>query len=178
MRFITVLLLALSVSFSLQAKEIKVGDVPPSYIGRALNGKKVQLSEMAGKVVVVTFWASWCGPCLAELPVLDSVQRQVSPDRLQVVAINFSEGKRQVKYIQKQMPDSLIQFTLDKRRFASRKYNVKGIPHMVIIDHEGKVAHVHVGYGGGTADRLIDELNTLLKAAPKVISNPVVRTNS
>lgn len=175
MRFIIVSFLLFSISLPLQAKEIKVGDVPPSYIGKTLKGKRIDLSEMKGKIVVVTFWASWCGPCLAELPVLDVLQKQVSTDRFQVVAVNFSERKRKIKHIQRQLPDSMIQFTLDKNRFAGNKYNVRGIPHMVIVDHEGKVAHIHIGYGEGTVDRLIDELNTLLKAVPRVISNPVVK---
>lgn len=174
MRFIAIVLLVVSVTFSLNAKDIEVGDVPPSFVGKTLDGKRIQLSEMTGKVIVVTFWATWCGPCLRELPVLNFIQQQVSVDRLQVVAVNYGEGKKHVKYIQQQIPESNIKFALDKRKYSSKKYGVKGIPHMVIVDSAGKVAHIHIGYGDDTKERLAKELNVLLKAIPVVINNAVV----
>ena len=164
MRLITILLLFISVTFSLNAKDIEVGDIPPSYIGMAMSGERIELSKMKGKVVVVTFWATWCGPCLKELPVLHEIQKIVSTDKLQVVAVNYGEKKRDVKFIQKQIPDSKILFTMDKRKFASRKFNVVGIPHMLIIDKQGKVAHIHIGYGEDTAMRLAHELDALIRS--------------
>ena len=166
MRFITVLLMVFFVSISLHADEIEVGDVSPSFIGKTLDNKKIELSEMTDKVVVVTFWASWCGPCLRELPVLDAIQKLVSTDHLQVVAVNFGEAKRNIKHIMQQLPESNIQFAQDPRKYSSNKYYVKGIPHMVIIDRQGKVAHIHIGYGDGTAERLSQELYDLLRRQP------------
>lgn len=175
MRYFLVLLLIMAISSVGNAKDkVSVGDIPPSYVGKTLDSKKIELSDMKGKIVVMTFWATWCAPCMAELPVLNELQKQVSPERLQVVAINYGEIRRKVKHIMSLIPDSKILFTRDPYKSASRRYGVRGIPHMVIVDHEGKVANIHIGYGSGTEDRLVEELNVLLRAAPVVISNPVV----
>lgn len=72
--------IAILLSFSLKA-EIMVGEIPPSYLGKNRSGIEVQLSEMKGKVVVATFWATWCPPCLKEIPILEGIQRQVGKDR-------------------------------------------------------------------------------------------------
>src|SRR5690349_11394202 len=66
------------------------GDSPRPELGVTLEGKTVDLKDGAGKVQVVTFWATWCGPCLREIPVLEGLQRTVK-DRLRVVAVNIED---------------------------------------------------------------------------------------
>ena len=69
----------------------KVGEVPPTYVGVDAEGNAVDLFGFKGKVVVVTFWASWCGYCLKEIPVLENVQRQAGDGRIRVIAVNIDE---------------------------------------------------------------------------------------
>ena len=173
MRYLTAVLLVLTVTFTSYAKDkVKIGDVPPSYVGRTMGGDKIELSEMKGKVVVMTFWATWCPPCMAELPILYSLQNLVSADRMQVVAVNYGESVRAVKKVMDILKDSDVIFTRDRKKFAARKYGVKGIPHMVILDHAGKVAKINIGYGEESLDRLVDELNGLLVAMPRAEDTP------
>lgn len=75
------------------AADIKPGDVPPDEFGKTPKGKSISGSGQAGKVVVVTFWASWCGPCLQEIPVLESVQKTLGEDRVAVIAVNSKEDR-------------------------------------------------------------------------------------
>ena len=69
------------------------GDLPPSALGRDANDHDVRVEDMHGKVVVVTFWASWCGYCLKELPILANIQKLAGADNLQVVASAMRSGQ-------------------------------------------------------------------------------------
>jgi len=146
--------------------KVSVGDVPPDYLGQDENGDDILASGQRGKVVVVTFWATWCGPCLRELPVLQGIREQVGEDRLAIVAVNYGQGKKIYKKILEKTPGWTLTFAYDPRNRAAKAFGVKGIPHMFIFDKQGKVASVHVGYGDETLATLVGELNTYLTAKP------------
>lgn len=163
-RLIVVVLLCLS--FSLQA-DVDVGHTPSSYLGVNQHGDDVELENMTGKVVVATFWASWCPPCLKELPILEDIQRQVGKDELEIVAINFKESKKTYNAIKRKLKDLSITLTHDKRGAISKKFDVVAIPHMFIIDKSGKVAYIYRGYGEDSHERIVESLNTLLEHEEK-----------
>ena len=154
-------IITLFLSFSLKA-EIKVGEFPPSYLGMNRSGDEVQLSNMKGKVVVATFWASWCPPCMKEMPILEGIQRQVGKDKLEIVAINFKQNKKIYRKIIKILKDIEITLTHDRKGKISKKYNVKSIPHMFIINKQGEIAHIHKGYNESMLPQLVGELNKLV----------------
>src|SRR5258708_35746346 len=64
------------------------GDKPPPVLGRDVDNQPVETKDYAGKVLMVTFWATWCGPCMRELPRLEAIQKGAGKDHLQVVAGN------------------------------------------------------------------------------------------
>lgn len=142
------------------------GDVPPSYLGRDANGKDVRVEDMRGKVVVVTFWASWCGYCLKELPVLAGIQKLAGGAQLQVVAVSYKEDYDKFLRIRHNLRKYDLVMTYDSNSSISAAYGVTGIPHMVMIGRDGRIAHVHVGYDESMLDTIANQLNTLL-AAPK-----------
>jgi thiol-disulfide isomerase/thioredoxin len=151
-------------SYSALADEpkLKVGDVPPDYLGMDVDGNEIRISDEAGKLVVVTFWASWCPPCLKELPVLDNIQTQLGPDAIRVVAVNFKEKKRKYLKIKKALKTASVTLTHDRRGSIGKKYGVSAIPHLFIIGKDGKLAFQKRGYGVGAIDTLVDEINALL----------------
>lgn len=141
---------------------VKAGDTPPDYLGQDINGNAVNVSAYKGKVVVATFWATWCGYCLKELPVLERMQGAAGTGRLQVVAVNFHEEEEERYYkVKSAFKHSPMILTYDLDSQISKSYNVHGLPNMFIIDKQGKVAYVHVGYGEETLDQIIKELNGL-----------------
>ena len=158
------LIIALLLSFSLKA-EIKLGDTPPSYLGIDRSGEEIQLSDMKGKVVVATFWATWCPPCMKEMQILEGIQRQVGKDKLEIVAINFKQSKKIYRKIKRVLKDLQITLTHDKKGRISKKYNVNSLPHMFIINKQGEIAHIHIGYSEAKLPQLIAELNGLIAAS-------------
>ena len=143
--------------------KIDVGDVPPDYVGKTLKGEKVYLSDHKGKIIVVTFWATWCPPCLKEIPEMNALQAQVSSDEFFVVGVNFKQGKRSVKKLVQALENQHMQFTVDKRGGIGRKYGVNSLPHMFVIGTDGKVVATHLGYSNASMDDIVEELNDLLQ---------------
>jgi len=141
---------------------LPVGSIPENELGKDLKGNKVLVSDYHGKVVIVSFWASWCGPCKKELPVLAGVVKRVGPDQLQVIAINYRDEYEPFKYVVNVLKDYPITILRDANSKTARKYGVQGIPRMIIIGRDGKVAADHTGYGEGTIPELVEQLNTLL----------------
>ena len=141
---------------------LPVGSIPENELGKDLKGNQVRVSDYHGKVVIVSFWASWCGPCRKELPVLAGVVKRVGPDQLQVIAINYRDEFKPFKYVVNVLKDYPITILRDASSKTARKYGVQGIPRMIIIGRDGKVAADHTGYGEGTLPELVEKLNTLL----------------
>jgi thiol-disulfide isomerase/thioredoxin len=141
---------------------LPVGTVPEDELGKDLDGNKIRISDYHGKVVIVSFWASWCGPCKKELPVLAGVVKRVGPDHLQVLAINYRDQNEPFKYVVKVLKDYPITFLRDANSKTAKKFDVQGIPRMIIIGRDGKVAADHTGYGEEMIPELIDQLNALL----------------
>src|SRR5436190_14754394 len=76
-----------------------VGSVPEDDLGKDINGNKVHISDYHGKVVILSFWGSWCEPCRKELPILAGLVKRVGPDHLQVLAINHRDEAEPFKYV-------------------------------------------------------------------------------
>ncbi len=142
--------------------KIKPGDTPPTWLGLTRDGDTIETGQFAGKVLVVTFWASWCGPCKKELPILEGLQN-AGKGRIQVVAVNIEE-RDQFRAVARALSSLNLKITHDYRRQGSVAYGVKGVPHMVIIGRDGKVIKVHRGYSEDMVESIIAEINTALAA--------------
>jgi thiol-disulfide isomerase/thioredoxin len=140
--------------------KVPIGAIPPSALGVSLDGKAIDAKDYAGKILVVTFWASWCGPCKAELPILENLQR-AGKGSIQVVAVN-TEDRDQFRRVARALAPLTLQISHDYGKVASDAYGVHGIPHMIIIGGDGKVRNVHRGYGESMIPQLVEEINAAL----------------
>jgi thiol-disulfide isomerase/thioredoxin len=116
-----------------------------------LDGKKLRLSDHKGKVVLVSFWATWCGPCKQELPFLDAFATKYADKGLTVLAINTDAPKSQsdVRRIVKQK-DLKLPVLLDTEGAVASKLDPQNaMPFTVYIDRAGRVAHTHEGFQPG-----------------------------
>lgn len=139
-----------------------IGDAAPGALGKGRDGKPVTLEQYRGKVVVVTFWASWCTYCLKELPVLDALQRHAG-SLLQVVAVNVKDTPEDYRVMMRQMKSYTLLQSRDADGGIADRYDVKGYPSLWIVDRQGRVAAHHSGYGEGMLDTIIDEINAVLR---------------
>lgn len=149
------------------------GDVPPPYVGRQLGGPEIRLDAEPGKAYVVSFWASWCGPCMQEMPILANIQ-QLAGDKVKVVAVNIEE-RDVYRKLQGLIKQTGLTPAFDPDHKARDAYGVKGIPHMVIVGRDGRITAVRIGYSDSSLDALAAQLNEALAAAPAA-SAPAAKT--
>jgi thiol-disulfide isomerase/thioredoxin len=140
--------------------KVKPGDIPPESLGATRHNEPVKTTDFTGKVLVTTFWASWCGPCKAEMAALEKIQR-VAKEKVQVVAVNI-EPRDEFRDATRRLHDWEMKITNDPRKTAADAYGVGGIPHMLIIGRDGKVQKVHRGYSESFLKQLIEEVITAM----------------
>ncbi len=162
-RIIIIVIATFSLNIS-AATVLKLGDVPPNYLGRDSNGDDVTLEDHKGKIVVISFWASWCTPCLKELPILENIQNKVGTDKVKVIAINFKEDSKKYRKIKKLLSSLNLTLTHDKRGSIGKKFGVEAIPNLFIVSKNGELVFHNVGYGDSTIDTIAKVLNQQLSS--------------
>lgn len=145
-----------------------VGSLAPDFKARnAVTGVAAPLSSQHGKLVILTFWASWCGPCKRELPILENAQKLIGKDRLTVLAVSFKENPEAAKMI-KTFSTWQINFIEDNNGWIASRYAISSIPHLFFIDRNGKILATHLGYGDRTIEDLVSDINQALSESPPV----------
>jgi thiol-disulfide isomerase/thioredoxin len=140
-----------------------VGTIAPDFKVRNLvTGEEVALSSQRGKVVILTFWASWCAPCKRELPLLESAQQLVGNDRLVVFAINYQDTDAKLAAIKGLASSWQISVMTDLHGRAANLYSVSTIPHLFMIGRDGKIVANHLGYGDRTLYDVITDIGRAL----------------
>lgn len=137
---------------------------PDAPLGRTLDGAEPKLSDHAGKVVVVSFWASWCGPCREEFPYLDRLQ-QVGGDRLHVASVNTEERRVFVR-LHRAMVDAVhVQMTYDPDKKVGAAFSAPNyLPYTVVLRRDRTVAGINTGWGQSSLTGLVDMVNAALAA--------------
>jgi peroxiredoxin len=125
-------------------------------------GKTVSLDGLKGQVVMLNFWASWCGPCRDEMPLLDSMYKRYSKQGFTLLGVNVEAETADAETVLQKRPVS-FPVLWDKESKASQLYNVSVMPSTVFIDRMGNVRYVHRGYKAGDENEYLNQIRALLK---------------
>jgi peroxiredoxin len=134
----------------------------PDFTLRSMAGSNLRLAEQRGSVVLVNFWATWCGPCREEMPHLNRLYDKYRGSGLQLLGVNVDDDAKNAIGMAQKMG---VRFPvlLDTDKAVSRSFDVSAMPSTVLIDRDGKVRHVHRGYKAGVEDTYERLVRDLLK---------------
>jgi thiol-disulfide isomerase/thioredoxin len=131
-----------------------------------LSGAPPSVASLKGKVALIDFWATWCGPCRMIAPRLSSLKDRLGPQGLAVVGITTDDAEQAAVFAERhQMRYPVV---VDKDGDTSRAYNVTGLPTMILVDKKGIVRDVFIGFDPGGEARLEAAVRKLL-AEPGVV---------
>lgn len=137
-------------------------DVAPDFTLPSSTGENVRLAEQRGQVVMLNFWASWCGPCRKEMPLLDEMSKRYSAAGFVLYGVNVEEDNTDAKKLIKELGVS-FPILYDTESKASSLYNVDAMPTTVLIDKKGEIRFVNRGYKAGDENKYRDQIRELIK---------------
>jgi peroxiredoxin len=134
----------------------------PDFTLRTLDGQKLRLGEQRGRVVLVNFWATWCGPCRQEMPHLNKLYEKYKSSGFVLLGVNVDDDTRQAAGVADKLG---VKFPVlpDADKRVSRQYDLSAMPSTVLIDRDGKVRYLHRGYQNGYENTYERQIRELLK---------------
>lgn len=170
-RVVLAVALACSLATSIPARAVHAGEPPPfkprpapAFSLKDKDGRVRTLAEFKGKVILVDFWASWCGPCKESFPALDALHEEMHGRGLDVVAVNVDEDAGDAAaFLSGRTPTMTVLF--DPKGKTPEAYQVEGMPTSFLIDHDGNIRFRHLGFNSHTRADFQREINLLLQEA-------------
>ena len=138
------------------------GQPAPDFALKSSSGENLRLSEYRGDVVMVNFWATWCGPCRQEMPLLDELYTRYQRVGFSLLGVNIDDNSSKAMNMVSELGVS-FPVLFDARKDVSRLYEVEAMPVTVLIDREGMVRYVHHGYEPGIEEKYLDQIRSLLR---------------
>jgi len=143
---ITAFFLLLTIVFALGADPVVGKEKSPNFTLVDINGKQFSLSGHLGKVVLLDFFSTWCGPCIMEIEHLKGLYEQYSPEQLVILSISVDPYTDTAQILQIFAQQNVMPWTVTRDTDnVAYKYGVSPIPHLVIVDAEGYKRHSHIG---------------------------------
>ncbi|MEM8546773.1 MAG: TlpA disulfide reductase family protein [Pseudomonadota bacterium] len=138
------------------------GATAPDFSLRNAAGEEVSLQDLRGEVVMINFWATWCGPCREEMPLLDELHSRYNRVGFSLLGVNIDDDQKRAE----DMLDALgvtFPVVFDHTKRVSEQYGVSAMPVTLLLDREGVVRFVHHGYKPGYEDKYLEQIRELLR---------------
>ena len=133
----------------------------PNFTLKSRSGKNIKLSELRGQVVLINFWASWCGPCRQEMPKLNDLYERYHGLGFTILGVNVEQDSRNAQKLLKDIPVN-FPVLFDTSNTVSQLYNVSAMPSTVIVDRNGNMRFLHKGYQSGYEAEYQKQVKSLL----------------
>jgi cytochrome c biogenesis protein CcmG, thiol:disulfide interchange protein DsbE len=146
---------------SLHDNVVKAGDRAPAFSIRAVNGQTVTAKDFGGKLLILNFWATWCAPCVQEVPSLDMLQRQLGPKGLVVLGVSVDTDQKAYQAFLARFHVSYLT-ALDPEQGINTKYGTEKFPESYLIDNNGKVVEKIVGEANWSSEQMVQHVQSLL----------------
>ena len=157
-------LLLLLFAACLSSPATATNPLAPDFTLREITGASYKLSEHRGEIIILNFWATWCGPCAAELPHLNAIDQTYADRGVNVVAVSI-DAARHASAVKAYVKSRRYTFTTlhDRDTAVVAQYNPsKVVPYTAIIDREGRIVQVHTGYAAGDEEMYISLIEEML----------------
>ena len=138
------------------------GAPAPDFTLAARDGGKVRLADLKGQVVMINFWATWCGPCRQEMPLLAQLNTKYEPLGFTLLGVNVEPDSAAAVAWLKGMPVT-FPILFDTDSVVAGNFGVVGMPSTVFVDRKGQVRYVHRGYKVGDEAKYADMIRSLVK---------------
>jgi thiol-disulfide isomerase/thioredoxin len=143
-----------------------IGAPMPSLVVKALKGgRKIDLGSLHGKVVLVDIWASWCAPCLEEMPLLDDMAVRLKPKGVEIIAVSVDEDKANVRTFLESRDTWSLTVAFDPKGKVPEVLNPPKMPSSYIVDAEGILRYVNEGFERNDIKKIEDRLTALAEDA-------------
>ena len=161
-RRLTSIVVIVLIAMSAHASSVKLKQPAPDFTLKSLEGGNLRLEEYRGQVVLINFWASWCGPCRQEMPILDRLHQRYEDTGFAVLGVNV-EGKE--KPAQEIVDKTNVTFPvlIDEGQAVSELYDLEAMPSTVVVDRNGVVRYVHRGYKPGDEAKYVEVVKKLIR---------------
>jgi thiol-disulfide isomerase/thioredoxin len=134
----------------------------PAFKLDSMAGKAISLDQYKGQVIMINFWASWCGPCRTEMPILEKLHAKYKPMGFTMIGVNVEpDSSLAAKWLAATPVSFPILF--DTRSEVSKLYSVAGMPSTVIIDRKGNLRWLHRGYKAGDENEYLDQIRAMVR---------------
>lgn len=134
----------------------------PDFTLKSHSGENIKLSELRGQVVMINFWASWCGPCRQEMPLLEALHARYEPLGFTLLGVNVEEDSRKARSMLDELSVS-FPILFDNENKVSKQYDVIAMPSTVIVDRDGNIRYVHHGYKPGDEEKYQNVLRAVIR---------------
>jgi thiol-disulfide isomerase/thioredoxin len=136
----------------------------PQFSLESRGGPKISLAQYKGQVVMLNFWASWCGPCRQEMPLLENIYKKYNKMGFTLIGVNVEPDSKEAEGFLKQLQNPVsFPVIYDKDSTVSKAYDVQGMPSTVIIDRKGNIRVLHRGYKPGDENEYLDSIRSLVR---------------